>query len=68
MALGLIRLSKLGVAPFLAHYSVGMGPLWRSVGSKFRRGTVAGPLFSSPFLCLSRPFFGRSKTSSVNIR
>ena len=37
------RLSKLGMAPVLAPFSVGIGPFWRSRGLKFRRGTVAGP-------------------------
>ena len=35
--------SKLGMDPVLAPFSVGMGSFGRSRGSKFRRGTVAGP-------------------------
>ena len=49
LALGPFRLSKLGMAPVLVSFSVGMGPFGMSGSSKFRRGTVAGPYFRSPF-------------------
>ena len=69
LALGLFRLSKLGMDKFWPCFSVGMGPFGRTWGSKFRRGTDAAPQFRSPFLVWDLPFFlGVKKHQSVSIR
>ena len=48
-------LSKLGMAPFLAPFSLGMGPFWEVRGDRTFR---CGSQISSPFLGLSFPLFG----------